>query len=428
MADVFDELDIKPPPGVEPPGATVGAPPSPRMTPVQMQVFDELLAVGGSRPTQPYGLAEQLREALEETTAAALSRWTERSLWVGKSPLEAVHRCEGQFVADRKRGFDTSTLHPATAVGQVTHRAIQIAHTHPGRMIADYVSFALDGARSDEVFANWWNTCGEAAQSDLISTATSKLAGWLDSFPPLNPAWSPRFEESLQVKIGRVTLSARPDLVLGRPRGDGKQTMFIADFKSGGLGDHHLDEAQFYALVATLRHRVAPFRSTVFSLAGGDWTDPDVHADSLWAAAQRLSDGVERMVDTLGGHRAPTLSPGRHCSWCPEAPTCEARAAWDTAGNPEEFTWGDPVPVSVPLRRRDSHDEGATQTVPVSDIPSTHPRTSTVAAVPSSGPGPVSGATAGDAGASEQLWDPFAPVPEPAQTASVDADDPYALD
>ena len=75
--------------------------------------------------------------------------------------------------------------------------------------------------------------------------------------------------------------------------------MFIADWKSGALRDNHVNEAMFYALVATLRHGIPPYRSTVYSLASGTFTDPDVTAERLRAAAAQVVAGVTAIVDVL---------------------------------------------------------------------------------------------------------------------------------
>lgn len=308
---------------------------TPRLTPSQLTTFDQLLAVGGSRPTAPPNIAAELRMMIEEGTRDALDRWTERSMWVGKSQLATVLRCEGQQLADAAQSKNRPMM-AATAVGIAAHRAIQIAHTHPGRSVEDYVRLALAGARSEEQFAEFWERADEGVQSDCIVTAISRVTGFLDDFPPLDATWTPRFEESIQAKLTGLVLSARPDLVLGRPRPDGRQTMFITDVKSGEIRDDHLDEAHFYALIATMRFGTPPFRSCVYSLASGDWTEPDVTPKVLRDAAQRVVTGVIALVDVLSEARLPKLAPGRHCTWCPSKPTCPAYREWDASGRPED--------------------------------------------------------------------------------------------
>jgi hypothetical protein len=142
----------------------------------------------------------------------------------------------------------------------------------------------------------------------------------------LEEVWSPRFEDPISARIGRLTLSSRADLVLGRPRADLRQTLLLVDLKSGNLNEDHADEAQFYALVATLRHRVAPWRSVVYSLASGDYTEPDVTEASLFAIADKVITAVNNMVDALTETRPAALNPGEHCRWCPARDLCPVSA------------------------------------------------------------------------------------------------------
>jgi hypothetical protein len=209
----------------------------------------------------------------------------------------------------------------------VAHRAIQLSYTHAQDTVDALVRAAVDGCiRDDEKFATYFTEADLAAQSDLIVSATSRVMGFLDSWPVLHPSWAPRFEEPLQAKVGRLTLSGRADLVLDRPQGDGKQTMLIVDWKSTALNDTHLDEAGFYALLATLRFGVPPYRSTVYSLTSGEWTEPDVTPDLLHAAAQRVIVGVNALVETMTETRAPTQQAGPWCSWCQLRDACATYA------------------------------------------------------------------------------------------------------
>jgi hypothetical protein len=279
--------------------------------------------VGVARPSMPIGLVEQLRETIEKGTLEAQARWTEDRLWLSKSSIGTALRCEGQMVADRSEKRRPG-LHPTTAIGILAHRAVALSHTHPGRSVGEYVSAARGAAMNESSFAAYWDTADIAAQSDLISGAVSKTTIFLDSFPPLLAQWNPRFEESLQARVGKLVLSAKPDFVLGRPSNEGRQSMFLADLKTGALNDDHFDEAMFYALVATLRFGVAPWRSVVFSLASGEWSDPDVTKARLMGAANRVVAATVAMCDVLTDKRSAALTSGRWCNWCPAKDTCPA--------------------------------------------------------------------------------------------------------
>lgn len=281
------------------------------------------------RPTAPHGLVDELRARIQAGTSEAIARWTEPSLWVGKSLVTSMSRCEGMVLAERAtmEAQPTRTMHPATAVGIVTHRALQLAHTHVGQTIAWYVEQSIDASLSEKGFSEFWLDAKPGVQSDLQMQMMSKVCGFLDSWPPLDDSWTWRFEEGIQAKVGRLTLSARVDLVLGRPRGDGRQTMLLTDFKTGSIGDHHELEASFYALVATLRHGVPPFRSCVYSLASGEWSDPDVTAERLLLTADVVASAARRYVEVMGAQREAELEYGEWCRWCPVVDTCPAATA-----------------------------------------------------------------------------------------------------
>lgn len=302
------------------------------LTPSQVETFDQLLVVGGDRPYMPASLVEDLRSRLLTGTAAARGAWTERSVWMSKAMLFNVLRCEAAFKADRERNRGPYTLHPNTAAGTVAHLAIQMTHTHPGRPVEDLVRSAIVGARRDEKFNEFWEAAELSTQSDVLVLATSRTTGYLDAWPPMHSSWAPRFEEPISARLENLTLSGRVDLLLGRPRSDGRQTMMIVDWKSGNLNDQHPDEAAFYALIATLRFGVAPYRSLVYSLASGTWTDPDVTPEVLFGAADKVVAGVNAMVETMTESREPSLSPGTQCGWCVLRATCPS--AGQTASVP----------------------------------------------------------------------------------------------
>jgi len=293
------------------------------LTPRQVRTLDELLAIGAERPGADPALVGELSARLESSAQTAVANWTERSLYLTKSQYLSSLRCEGELLANARAA--KSGLHAATVAGTVAHRAVQLSYTHPLRPIAEYVKQAVVGARSsDPEIDDWWAKLPLAEQSDLTMQITSKVTNFLDDFPPLDPGWSPRFEEPISAKIGKLTLASRADLLIGRPRGDLRQTMLLIDLKTGALKDEHLDEAHFYALVATLRYGVPPWRSLVYSLASGEYTEPDITADILLETAEKVGRAVLAIVDVLTERRTPTLQPGNQCRWCPAKNDCDA--------------------------------------------------------------------------------------------------------
>lgn len=286
----------------------------PRMTPRQQHVFDHVLQIGVTRPHAPPGLVEQVRDRLTAELTPVMRRWESSTLWLSKSAVVSVLRCEAGFLADRTS--PPTGKSPMAAAGDLAHRAIQLAYTHPGQPVGEYVRAAIPACRrADPAFEDMWAQADMAAQSDVIVQATSRVTALLDSWPAIQPSWEPRFEEPFQAKVAGVTLAARADLVLGRPRTTGQQTMVVVDWKSGALRDHHLVEARFHALVATLSFGVPPFRSLVYSLSSGECADPDIVPGTLTAAADDVVTAVTAVVDLLTSRRAPRLECGQ--AWCP---------------------------------------------------------------------------------------------------------------
>jgi hypothetical protein len=291
------------------------------LTPRQVHTLNTLLAIGEERPFCPPELIDELENRILASTRDAVTAWTERTFYATKSQLLTAKRCEGQVLADARKPREA--MKSVTAIGIVSHRAVQLSSTHPGRQVSEYVKQAIIGARSaDEQMDEWWAQTTLSEQSDLQAQITSKVVNFLDDWPPLVEAWSPRFEEPMLAKIGGLTLSCRADLVLGRPRADLRQTMLLVDLKSGMVKDEHDDEASFYALVATLRHRVAPWRSTIYSLSSGEYSFPDITPDRLLDTADWVGKAVTESIMSLMEARAPKLTAGEHCRWCPAKAVC----------------------------------------------------------------------------------------------------------
>ena len=294
-----------------------------KLTPRQIKTLNELIAIGMQRPNEKEGLIAEIHDSIKEQTSEVLEKWTSKNFYLTKSQLISSLQCEGLTVA-RAEEVNSNFSVPAM-VGTFTHMAVQLAYTHPNLAIDEYVRHAIIGVRSgNEKIDTWWSSCDAGEQSDIIVQVNSKLINFLDDWPRIDKKWNPRFEETINAKIGNLTLAARADLVIGRPRTDGKQTMLIVDLKTGALKDEHEDEAMFYALAAGLRYGVTPWRSTVYSLSSGEWTDPDVTADKLYDISEKVVKSLKSTINVLTEQVAASLTPGDYCTWCPAKNTCSA--------------------------------------------------------------------------------------------------------
>ena len=118
---------------------------------------------------------------------------------------------------------------------------------------------------------------------------------------------------------GRIVLSGRVDLVLGRTVGLVAGKAFV-DFKTGSRFPGHVDDLRFYALLETLRLGVPPFRLASYYLDQGDIVSEDV---SEARARRGRGPGRRRRGQggraAPGGQREPTRRAGPSCRRCPLA-------------------------------------------------------------------------------------------------------------
>jgi hypothetical protein len=308
-----------------------GTVPAVTLTPVQERTLVELMGSRRDRPVFPRGLAEQLRADLERRLAPAVERLpAERPLWVTKARLTDLHlRCEGLFVSNelREGAFEYSL---PLAVGNVVHAAVEVAISVPDRTEGELVEAAIRRLRRDDArFGGYLDALDVLDRADLEAESVRQLVLFRATFPPLERAWTPAVELPLKTDLvgGRVILYARPDLCLGStdPVEPMRARRLLVELKTGAERPEHDEDLRLYALAATLRLGVPPFRVATVLLESGSWRFQDVTEDLLWSALRRVADGCLRAAGLLAGE-SPSLRPGAWCRWCARAPTCpEAR-------------------------------------------------------------------------------------------------------
>ena len=301
------------------------------LTSVQRRTLDELMRKD-PLPVFETGLADDLRADLERRLASLAQRVPDgEQLWVTKSRLTKLHaQCEGLFMADHL-GEGVFEYSHRLAVGSVVHKAVEIgvfARDLPhDQLVARSIEKLQEG---DDRFADYAATLDEADRALLVAAAVEQVILFQATFPPLERAWTPAVEPKLQVSLlgGRVVLSARPDLMLGGV--DGEEPMrarrIVLELKTGQDRPEHDEDLRFYALAATLRLGVPPYRVATVLLEDATWRAQDVTPDVLESAVRRVGDGYTRAGELIGGAE-PRLSPGPWCSWCPRAQTCPEAVA-----------------------------------------------------------------------------------------------------
>ncbi len=300
------------------------------LTPAQNRVVVDLMALGQPRPRFDPDLGGALRSRLERALAPVAERLPAgEQLWVRKHDLGQVHTCEGHFRAEQ----DGFAWNARTATGTVVHKALELSVSARGDPrpldLVDHAMATLaadDSARSPQPFLQ---SAPELELADLRGRANEVVAKFLECWPPLLPAWSPRTETGIGADLcaGRIVLWGKVDLALGRATGNEARVLLV-DLKTGRSHASHLDDLRFYALVQVLRVGVPPFRVASYYLDTATFHAEDVTADVLEIGVRRVVDGVGKIARLRDPAAVATLSPGPACGFCAAGAGCVAAAAY----------------------------------------------------------------------------------------------------
>lgn len=281
------------------------------------------------RPAEPQVFSTELIAELRETMTEALAHFADRAggreLFVTKHNLGAVHGCETNFMSP-----DDFAWSPASARGQVSHKAIQLMLTWRGEPTPiELVDSALARLADEEKsLGNYIAALTAADEADLRGQAADRVTKFMECFPPLDWRSRPVTESAVQFPMaGPILMRARVDLMIGRPEGDEARKLII-DFKSGRVSPRHREDLRFYALIETLRSEVPPRSLATLYLDSGQPHVEQVTEGVLRAALQRTLDGVNRMVQLQVEEHTPGVSPGPPCRWCSLLETCAAGTAY----------------------------------------------------------------------------------------------------
>jgi PD-(D/E)XK nuclease superfamily len=302
-------------------------------TPAQTRTLEGLIGVGPG-PAFPSDLSQRLRDRLEEAVSGLeLSE----PLWLSKHLLGDRRRCEGLFQAGLAREGPPFSYSVPTAAGALFHRAIQLDVGSEGA--ADprtVVERAADRLDERPAFGGFWRGLDALDRGELITEGMRALVLFRERFPPLERHWQPVPEQRLRADLagGSVVLSGQVDLILGR------RQRLVLDFKTGDPRPEYPEDMRFYALLVTLSLHAPPYRVATVFLESGEWQMEEVSEETLDHAAHRVIEGARAAVALRRG-RAPNLSPGPFCGWCPRGATCpESTVRLETvttAATPSEF-------------------------------------------------------------------------------------------
>jgi CRISPR/Cas system-associated exonuclease Cas4 (RecB family) len=325
-AGVTDTEDAPPERPDEPHRHTTG------LTPVQQRTLDALRRSG-----DPLVFDGGFIDDLHDEMTTALGHFAERlgtaELFVSKHKLASVLDCEAHYLAP-----DDFSWSPATARGQVSHRAIQLLLTWRGEpapieLVDEAMARLADDDNDYSGIGAWIAALEPGDEADLRGQASERVTKFIECFPPLDRRSNPLAESRTRWPAeGPIVLRGQADLTIGRPRGN-ESTKVIIDLKTGNTSPRHRQDLGFYALIETLSRRVPPRKVATFYLDAGEAQTEDVSERLLRTALRRTLDGINAMIEIETEGRPPVKRPGFGCRWCPLADGCEEGIAHLASGD-----------------------------------------------------------------------------------------------
>ncbi|WP_370327154.1 PD-(D/E)XK nuclease family protein [Euzebya sp.] len=294
------------------------------------RIVTDLLAVGRPRPVPDPDRPARLRDWIEGRLAPLLEDRPAdaRRVVLGKTQLDAL-ACDGRYLDLRATPFEWSR---PTVRGQLVHRAIALDHHVSRRTGAkELMAHAWEEFRhSGDGQVDYADGLTDLEVAAVQAEATTVVEEYRTLFPVLPDSWRVIFEPTLTARFGAgaVAVRGKPDLVLGRvvPH---ERRLLLVDLKTGNRSRSDRQDMRWYALLATLKYRQAPFKVATFYVDEGTWDEEAVTDDVLEAAARGLVDRVAAAIRLEDDPTPITLSAGPMCRWCGRADSCEERARAD---------------------------------------------------------------------------------------------------
>lgn len=290
------------------------------LNPVQLRT---LAALRRSDPPVTFdpALVADIEDEMREALADFADRMPDgQELFVSKHRLATALDCEEFHLIP-----DDFEWKPATAKGQVAHRAIQLMLSWRGEPSpSDLVDEAMARLADEERgIGAWIASLSPGDEADLRGQSVERVTKFIESFPPLDKRANPVTEAAVRwPNQGPILLQARVDLMLGRPDG-AESRKVIVDLKTGRPNVRHRQDLGFYALVETLARKVPPRKVATFYLDASEPQTEDVSERLLRTAVRRTLDGINVLVELEAEGRPPVRRPGVTCRWCPIAADCD---------------------------------------------------------------------------------------------------------
>ncbi len=309
-------------------------------TVAQARVISDVLAWGAKRPVPPDGLTDRLLGRM----TAAIGAWIDTRERLGEQrarPLLVTKSRLSRLVCDGLQRDPVAYVHAwANVRGTLVHAAIEAdvdgARSLPPEEVTAgaWLRLATQRPGDPSSVGAWLNVRDAGERDTMLAESTALLAGFREVWPDLRAApLRVRTEHRMMVMLGgrSVQLQGVPDLVIDSAVEDGRARSLLIDLKTGmPRGQRDRDELRFYALLATLRDGVPPFRWATLYVTEGRIEHEDLSEAILVTAADRVSDAIlqaVRMADVAAQHPDERLAGGAWCAGCRRAPSCPVAVA-----------------------------------------------------------------------------------------------------
>lgn len=298
---------------------------APALTPVQVRTLEALRRSGEPVVFDPDLVADirtEMRSALDEFAERLRPN---QEVFISKHKIATALECEEYHLLP-----DDFEWKPATAKGQVAHRAIQLllswrGEANPSDLIDEAIARLAEEERG---IGAWIAGLSDADEADLRGRSVERLTKFMESFPPLDRRSNPVTEAAARwPNTGPILLQARVDLMIGRPVGNESRKVII-DLKTGRPNARHRQDLGFYALLEMLARSVPPRKVATFYLDAAEAQVEDVSERLLRSAVRRTLDGINAIVELEAEGRPPVRRGGVTCRWCPLADACDIGTAF----------------------------------------------------------------------------------------------------
>jgi PD-(D/E)XK nuclease superfamily len=285
------------------------------------ELLERLRITGRPRPKTDPELAHRLRTGLEEGLGDHSDRRGGPPLVVTKDRLTRVLACEAHHVASEFGDRPPTVAMACGALIDVLFRQLVTVGTISDAMADGLAALSVDDHHRELV--SWIDRLADAQRDELRTEVERQANGLARRWPTLDPAWLPRTQEAVRVRLaqGTIELSARVDLAIGGPARD-EGSVAIVEIKSGARRVEHRSDLHFYALLETLRSLAPPFVVATYYTRTGELDVEPMSDDLLIGAARRTLAGT-RLLLSLAQGSEPRRTPSGLCGVCAALPACE---------------------------------------------------------------------------------------------------------